>query len=97
VNDQFISEYQMSVDFFFQSGEAPVGKDKIEGAFLTGGGALLLGLYEYMQTKLETPIVLLDPFQNVQISPRMRGKENLNYSSMFSVCAGLGLRRLKEE
>lgn len=96
VHDQFISELHMAMDFFFQSGEAPVGRDTLKGVFLTGGGAQVLGFVNYMREKLKIPVEIIDPFQNMQISPKLRGVENLNFRSMFSVIAGLSLRSFAE-
>jgi len=96
VHETFISEFQLSADFFFQSGEAPVGNDQVKGIFLTGGGSQVLGLADFIREKLQVPVEIVDPFMNMEVPSRVKGIDNLVFKPMFTVCAGLGLRSTKE-
>lgn len=97
VNEQFYSEYQLAVDFFFQSGEAGIGKERLKTIYLSGGGSMVLGLQDYMTEKLGIPISRLDPFQKMDISRSMKGYKNLMFRPIFAVAAGLCLRRYDEK
>ncbi len=97
MHEQFLNEFLLTKDFFFQSGEAPIDKGDIRGVFLTGGGSLVSGMLPYLQSKLEVPVSYLNPFQNMQIARKARWIENGNLSTSFSVLAGLSLRKVQEE
>ncbi len=62
---------------------------------LTGGGATLKGLKEFMQGKVQNELRLSDPFSKAQAPAFLEGilKEA---GPEFSVAVGLGLRRLQE-
>lgn len=62
---------------------------------LTGGGATLRGLKEYMQGKVTTEIRLADPFAKTQ-SPAFLEAILKDAGPEFSVAVGLALRRLQE-
>ena len=65
-----------------------------EGAFVTGGGALLPGLTRYLSTDLGVPVEVGDPFQGVGGSPRGRGGEQPG--SMLAIAVGLARRGVDE-
>ncbi len=62
---------------------------------LTGGGATLRGLREFMQSKVTTPIRLSDPFGKTQ-APAFLEAILKDAGPEFSVAVGLALRRLQE-
>ncbi len=62
---------------------------------LTGGGATLRGLREFMQSKVTTEIRLADPFGKTQ-APAFLEAVLKEAGSEFSVAVGLALRRLQE-
>jgi type IV pilus assembly protein PilM len=67
----------------------------LSGLVLTGGGATLKGLYEYMQPKIPTEIRLSDPFSKTQ-APAFLERILKDAGPEFSVAVGLALRRLQE-
>ena len=71
-------------------------KQSLNGLVLTGGGATLRGLLEYMQSKVSTQIRLADPFGKTQ-SPAFLEQILKEAGPEFAVAVGLGLRRLQEE
>ncbi len=94
MHNQIISEFQMSVELFLQSGEAPIGQNAVRGLFLAGGGSLICGLTEALGEKLEIPARHLNPFETIATSKKIRSNEDFRlYGSAFGVAAGLGLRR----
>lgn len=62
---------------------------------LTGGGATLRGLKEFMQSKVTTEIRLSDPFAKTQ-APAFLEAILKDAGPEFSVAVGLALRRLQE-
>ena len=62
---------------------------------LTGGGATLRGLKEFMQSKVTTEIRLSDPFGKTQ-APAFLEAILKDAGPEFSVAVGLALRRLQE-
>ncbi len=62
---------------------------------LTGGGATLRGLKEFMQSKVTTQIRLADPFSKTQ-APAFLEAILKDAGPEFSVAVGLALRRLQE-
>ncbi len=62
---------------------------------LTGGGATLRGLKEFMQSKVTTEIRLADPFGKTQ-TPAFLEAILKDAGPEFSVAVGLALRRLQE-
>jgi type IV pilus assembly protein PilM len=62
---------------------------------LTGGGATLRGLKEFMQSKVSTEIRLADPFGKTQ-APAFLEAILKDAGPEFSVAVGLALRRLQE-
>ncbi len=63
---------------------------------LTGGGATLKGLKEFMQDKIQNEIRLADPFAKTQ-APAFLEAILKEAGPEFAVAVGLALRRLQEE
>lgn len=96
VNEQFVSDLQMTVDFFFQSGEAPIDQDRVKGIFLSGGGASSRKLAESIAQKLSVPVERVDPFKNILV-PKRFSRQYLRWvGPSFSTVLGLGLRRFED-
>ena len=70
-------------------------KTTLSALVLTGGGATLKGLKEFMQGKVTTEIRLADPFGKTQ-APAFLEKILKEAGPEFSVAVGLALRRLQE-
>lgn len=70
-------------------------KQTLNGLVLTGGGATLRGLKEFMQGKVSTEIRLADPFGKTQ-APAFLEQILKEAGPEFSVAVGLALRRLQE-
>ncbi|WP_153445874.1 type IV pilus assembly protein PilM [Vibrio algicola] len=66
---------------------------KIEGLWLTGGGACISGITEALTQQLQIPVEVLNPFQLLE------SKKNKKVSNLapctFSVAAGLAIRGLQ--
>ena len=66
-------------------------KERIERIILSGGGANLKGIEDYVSREFQLPAIKIDPFQKVAYSPSVAPliKE---IGAPFSVAFGLGLR-----
>ena len=62
---------------------------------LTGGGATLRGLKEFMQSRITTEMRLADPFGKTQ-APAFLEAILKDAGPEFAVAVGLALRRLQE-
>lgn len=67
----------------------------LSGMVLTGGGATLKGLKEFMQGKIQTELHVADPFSKTQ-APAFLGDILKEAGPEFAVAMGLALRRLQE-
>lgn len=67
----------------------------LSSVVLTGGGATLKGLKEYMQTKIQNEILVADPFGKTQ-APAFLEPVLKDAGPEFAVAVGLALRRLQE-
>ncbi|OEF30062.1 type IV pilus assembly protein PilM [Vibrio rumoiensis] len=70
-------------------------QQKIEGLWITGGGACLLGIDEMLSQQLALPVEILDPLQLLQ-GKYKKNKDGLE-ACTFSVAAGLAIRGLQWE
>ena len=86
--EKFISEIRMSFDYF----ETQFGKN-IERLYISGGGAYLFNMPDFLKENLEIEVVLLDPFEGVKISDELCCKELKDYPGQFAVAMGLALRK----
>ena len=67
----------------------------LSGLVLTGGGATLKGLQELVQSKVQAPVRMADPFGKTA-SPAFLEKILKEAGPEFAVAVGLALRRLQE-
>lgn len=72
------------------------GSEKVEKVFLAGGGALLRGLRETMETTFALPVVLTNPFSKVEY-PAFLEETLQEAGPSFAVAMGVALRRLMEK
>ncbi len=70
-------------------------KQALSAVVLTGGGATLKGLKEFMQSKIQNELRLADPFAKTQ-APAFLEAILKEAGPEFCVAVGLALRRLQE-
>ncbi len=95
INEQLVAEIQVTIDYFFQSGD-PASKDTgLTSIFLTGGGSRILGLDAALAAALQIPVQIVNPFQRVDVNPK---KFQMDYILMqghlYGVAVGLSLRAI---
>lgn len=93
INEQLVNEIQVTIDYFFQSGD-PTSRDVgLAAVFLTGGGSRILGLDAALAAALQIPVQVINPFQKVDVNPK---KFQMDYILMqghlYGVAVGLSLR-----
>ncbi len=97
INEQLAHEIQVTIDYFFQSGEAPAGTG-LAGVFLTGGGSRTLGLDVALAAALQIPVQVVNPFQRVEINPkRFQLDYILAQGHLYGVAVGLAMRALDDK
>ncbi len=72
------------------------GGEKVDKVYLAGGGALLRGLRETMETTFALPVVITNPFTKVEY-PAFLEETLVEAGPSFAVAMGVALRRLMEK
>ena len=75
----------------FMSNSTPYSK--VGQIFLSGGGAMIPGLGAAISTALQSPCTLINPFEGMQLAPRVRDNPDLQNAPLFIGACGLALRR----
>ncbi len=95
INEQLVHEIQVTIDYFFQSGDGAGREAGLTSIFLTGGGSRILGLDAALAAALQIPVQIVNPFQRVEVNPR---KFQMDYILMqghlYGVAVGLSLRAM---
>jgi type IV pilus assembly protein PilM len=87
--DYFVSELQKILDFF----SANVSYDPIQKIFLSGGAAATYGLASTMESELNVPVEIIDPFRSLRVNEKVFDLEYLNsVGAQMAVAVGLALR-----
>jgi len=87
--DYFVSELQKILDFF----SANVSYDPIQKIFLCGGAAATYGLASTMESELNIPVEIIDPFRSLKVNERVFDSEYLNsVGAQMAIAVGLALR-----
>jgi type IV pilus assembly protein PilM len=91
--EELLGEIQRSFDYF----RATTESHDITHIYLSGGGALMANLPEYIHESLGIPFDIVQPFQNISIDSK---QFNLNHitsiAPMMDVGVGLALRRIRD-
>ena len=91
-NSAVVSEIKQIFNFFAASPDAE-DQGVVKHVFLTGGASRTLGLDAAIAAALGVPVLLANPFQNVDIDDRKFKLEHvLGLSPLFGVSIGLGMR-----
>jgi len=90
VCETLVSEVQRSLDFFL----ATSVKSDIQRIYLTGGSAQLPSLIRILEQRMEVPVELVNPFQNITVDARRFDLDLLQRAApVAGVAVGLALRR----
>ncbi len=92
--DYFVSELQKILDFFSTN----VSYDPIQKIFLSGGAAGTYGLISTMESELNIPVEIVDPFRGLRPAEQIFDLDYLNYiGPSMAVAVGLALREEKDK
>lgn len=87
--DYFVSELQKILDFFSTN----VSYDPIQKIFLSGGAAATYGLVHTIESELNIPVEIIDPFRSLKINEKVFDMDYLNsIGAQMAVAVGLALR-----
>jgi len=87
--DELISGLELAFSYFKTQAKA----DKIDWMVLSGGGALVPYLPEFLQSKLNIPLEILNPLRNVDYDPEMfQYLELEKIAPLLTVPVGLAMR-----
>lgn len=65
----------------------------VEQVFLSGGCAALPGFADFIHTRIDVPVQVLNPFHGMSIASSIKPDELANDASALVLACGLGLRR----
>lgn len=93
VSEDICEEIQRSLEFF----RSTTPDTAIERMVLSGGCSLIKGLDQFLGSRLELPVELANPFQNVQYSEKIFDPEYIQaMAPVAAVGVGLALRRVND-
>ena len=91
VSDILALEIQKTMDFYRATAED--GESSIQKILLSGGGAKLPGLSEYLSKRFEIPVEFFDPFRQIDVDERRFDPDYMReVVSEMAVAVGLALR-----
>jgi len=90
--EELISGLEMAFSYFKTQAKA----DKLDWMVLSGGGALVPYLPEFLQSRLNIPLEILNPLRNVDYDPDMfQYLEPEKIAPMLTVPVGLAMRKVR--
>ena len=91
VSDILALEIQKTMDFYRATAEE--GESVIQKILLSGGGAKLPGLSDYLARRFEIPVEFFDPFRQIDVDARRFDPDYMReVVSEMAVAVGLALR-----
>ena len=94
VNTELAGEIRRSMDFFRSSSQS----DTIHKVVLSGGGARLPGLMNFLGQHLEVPVEVVNPLRAIKADPKKFDPEYLEFvGPQLGVAVGLALRQVGDK
>lgn len=91
--EELLAEIQRSLDYFKATGES----DRIDKIFLSGGGALMFGLSDFLTKRLNIPVDKIYPFENITVDTKNFEQDYISsIAPMMNISVGLALRRIND-
>jgi len=91
-SDEIISGLELAFSYF----KTQARVDRIDWMVLSGGGALVPYLPEYLQSKLNVPLEILNPLRNIDFDPEMfQYLSPEKIAPMLAVPVGLAMRKVR--
>ena len=93
VFESFVSDLGAQIERSLQFLSSVTGEEKMSRMYLSGGGALIPDLLEYLKRRLGVSIELLNPFKNIVYDPTMFAPEGVEtVGPVLAQAIGLALR-----
>lgn len=86
------NEIRSSIGYYMSQ----TGTVVMDGVVVSGRGARVAGLPEFLQAEIEVPVEVIDPLVNIKGSARGKGVDMQYNGPDFAVCVGLALRGLED-
>ncbi|TYO95062.1 type IV pilus biogenesis protein PilM [Desulfallas thermosapovorans] len=86
------NEIRSSIGYYMSQ----TGTVVVDGVIVSGRGARVAGLPEFLQAEIEVPVEIVDPLVNIKGSARGKGVDMQYNGPDFAVCIGLALRGLED-
>jgi type IV pilus assembly protein PilM len=91
-SEEVVNGMELAFNYF----KSQAKTDAIDWMVLSGGGALIPYLPEYMQSKLQIPLEIFNPLRNIEYDPeRMEGLEPERIAPLLAVPIGMAMRKGK--
>jgi type IV pilus assembly protein PilM len=93
VFESFVGDLGTHIERSLQFLSSVTGEDKVNRMYLSGGGALIPNLLEYLKRRLGVPIETLNPFKNINYDPAIFTPEGVDVvGPIIAQAVGLALR-----
>jgi type IV pilus assembly protein PilM len=92
VATKLLGELDRSFAYYYT--QLPVYRKSVEEIVLSGGGARLTGLAQFIEKNLGIKTTIFDPFKKIRISPKFDQVMLRKLATHFAVSTGLALRGL---
>jgi type IV pilus assembly protein PilM len=93
VLDNLVAEIQSSIDYWRFTHKGP----ELDQFLLTGGGANLPGLSQFIESRLRVSTRILDPFANIDVSLGAGEEIRPELKNRLAVATGMALRIVSEK
>lgn len=91
-SEDLINGMELAFNYFKSQAET----DAIDWMVLSGGGALIPYLPEFIQSRMQIPLEIFNPLRNVQYDPeRLEGIEPEKIAPLLTVSVGLAMRKVR--
>jgi type IV pilus assembly protein PilM len=93
VFESFVSDLGTQIERSLQFLSSVTGEEKMSRMYLSGGGALIPNLLDYLKRRLGVSIEVLNPFKNIAYDPAIFGPEGVDVvGPILAQAIGLALR-----
>lgn len=91
-SEEMINSLELAFNYF----KSQAKTEAIEWMVLSGGGALIPYLPEFVQSKLQIPLEIFNPLRNVEFDPeRLEGLEPEKIAPILAVPIGMAMRKVR--
>ncbi len=93
VFESFVNDLSTQIERSLQFLSTVTGEEKVNKMFITGGGALIPNLVEYLKRRLNVNVEVFNPFKNILYDPTIFAPEGVDViGPILTQAVGLALR-----